>query len=60
YLEKQQVVEAWQKTAWAKKLEARKRRANMTDFDRFKLMRLRKQQRSVVDRQVALLKKERA
>ncbi|KAJ1828694.1 hypothetical protein IWW55_006316, partial [Coemansia sp. RSA 2706] len=60
FLEKEQVVEAWQKTAWAQKLEARKRRAAMSDFDRFKLMRLRKQQRAVVDRQVALLKKERA
>ncbi|KAI9506945.1 hypothetical protein GGI25_000028 [Coemansia spiralis] len=60
FLEKEQVVEAWQKTAWAKKLEARKRRAAMSDFDRFKLMRLKKQQRAIVDRQVALLKKERA
>ncbi|KAJ2799571.1 hypothetical protein H4R20_004387, partial [Coemansia guatemalensis] len=60
FLEKEQVVEAWQKTAWAKKLEARKRRSNLSDFDRFKLMRLKKQQRNVVDRQVALLRKERA
>ncbi|KAJ2617015.1 hypothetical protein H4S08_000499, partial [Coemansia sp. RSA 1365] len=60
FLEKEQVVEAWQKTAWAKKLDARKRRSNLSDFDRFKLMRLKKQQRNVVDRQVALLRKERA
>ncbi|KAJ2665517.1 hypothetical protein IW148_001638 [Coemansia sp. RSA 1199] len=60
FLEKEQVVEAWQKTAWAKKLEARSRRAAMSDFERFKVMRLRKQQRSIVERQVALLKKERA
>ncbi|KAJ2547370.1 hypothetical protein EV175_005247 [Coemansia sp. RSA 1933] len=60
FLEKNQVVEAWQKTGWAQKLEARKRRSNMSDFDRFKVMRLKKQQRAVVDRQVALLNKERA
>ncbi|KAJ2083034.1 hypothetical protein H4R24_001150 [Coemansia sp. RSA 988] len=60
FLEKEQVVEAWQKTAWAKKLDARKRRSNLSDFDRFKLMRLKKQQRNVVDRQIALLRKERA
>ncbi|KAJ2695142.1 hypothetical protein H4R19_005860, partial [Coemansia spiralis] len=60
FLEKEQVVEAWQKTAWAKKLEARKRRVAMSDFDRFKLMRLKKQQRYIVDRQIAVLKKETA
>ncbi|KAJ1645165.1 hypothetical protein LPJ64_003233 [Coemansia asiatica] len=60
FLEKQQVVEAWQKTAWAQKLVTRERRAAMTDFDRFKVMRLKKQQRYIVDRQAALLKKERA
>ncbi|KAJ2744070.1 hypothetical protein GGI20_003265 [Coemansia sp. BCRC 34301] len=60
FLEKEQVVEAWQKTAWAQKLEARKRRANMSDFDRFKLMRLKKQQRDIVNRQSAVLRKERA
>ncbi|KAJ1816256.1 hypothetical protein LPJ56_002401, partial [Coemansia sp. RSA 2599] len=59
-LEKQQIVEAWQKTAWAQKLVTRERRAAMSDFDRFKLMRLKKQQRFIVDRQAALLKKERA
>ncbi|KAJ2584618.1 hypothetical protein GGH95_000264, partial [Coemansia sp. RSA 1836] len=60
FLEKEQVVETWQKTAWAQKLEARKRRANMSDFDRFKLMRLKKQQRDIVNRQSAVLRKERA
>ncbi|KAJ1667398.1 hypothetical protein IW140_000889 [Coemansia sp. RSA 1813] len=60
FLEKNQVVEAWQKSGWAQKLATRQRRANMSDFDRFKLMRLKKQQRDIVDRQVALLNKERA
>ncbi|KAJ2634307.1 hypothetical protein GGF40_004289 [Coemansia sp. RSA 1286] len=60
FLEKQQVVETWQKTAWAQKIVARERRAALSDFDRFKLMRLKKQQRFIVDHQTALLKKERA
>ena len=32
-----EVIEKWEKTSWAKKLAARKKRATMTDFDRFKL-----------------------
>lgn len=32
-----EVSEKWEKTAWAKKLTARKKRARLTDFDRFKL-----------------------
>ena len=32
-----EVSEKWEKTAWAKKLAARKKKASMTDFDRFKL-----------------------
>mmetsp|Transcript_3525 Transcript_3525/g.9560 ORF Transcript_3525/g.9560 Transcript_3525/m.9560 type:complete len:138 (-) Transcript_3525:33-446(-) len=41
----------WQKTSWAKKRAAKARRANLTDFDRFKLYKAR-QTRS------ALLKEE--
>lgn len=32
-----EVLEKWEKTAWAKKLATRKKKASMTDFDRFKL-----------------------
>ena len=32
-----EVLEKWEKTSWAKKLTARKKKASMTDFDRFKL-----------------------
>ena len=32
------VMGKWEATSWAKKLAAKKKRANMGDFDRFKLM----------------------
>ena len=37
YFEKDDVNGQWQKTATAKKLNQRKVRANLTDFDRFKI-----------------------
>ncbi|KAJ3340210.1 Glutathione S-transferase 5 [Gonapodya sp. JEL0774] len=41
--EKEGVSEKWEKTSWAKKLERRKRRAALSDFDRFKVMLARKE-----------------
>lgn len=41
-----EISEKWEQTAWAKKLAARKKKASMTDFDRFKL-KLAKQRVSV-------------
>mmetsp|Transcript_80351 Transcript_80351/g.157650 ORF Transcript_80351/g.157650 Transcript_80351/m.157650 type:complete len:132 (+) Transcript_80351:103-498(+) len=41
-LEKDEILKKWSETAWAKKLAAKKTRANMTDFERFKLMVARK------------------
>lgn len=32
-----EILEKWEKTAWAKKLATRKKRTTLTDFDRFKL-----------------------
>ena len=43
----EQVSEKWEKTAWAKKLAAKKKRATLTDFDRFKL-KLAKQRVCVI------------
>jgi large subunit ribosomal protein L14e len=48
-LEKNETVAAWNKSAWAKKLEQRKVRANLSDFDRFKLIKF-KNQVSIRDR----------
>jgi large subunit ribosomal protein L14e len=42
-LEKNETVAAWNKSSWAKKLEQRKVRAGLSDFDRFKLLKLKSQ-----------------
>merc|ERR1712203_918630 len=41
-LEKEDTLKKWSATSWAKKLAAKEVRANMTDFERFKLMVARK------------------
>ena len=38
----------WEKSSWAKKLAARKKRANLNDFDRFKVMVARKQKAQII------------
>jgi len=38
-----QISEKWAKSAWAKSIETRNKRANLTDFDRFKIMLAKKQ-----------------
>ena len=35
--ENAEILEKWEKTNWAKKLTMRKKRATLTDFERFKL-----------------------
>merc|ERR1719159_2171162 len=47
-LEKDAVMAKWAETAWAKKLKAKETRANMTDFERFKLMVAKKKRSAVV------------
>ena len=41
--ERAQVEKKWSESAWAKKREQRDRRRALSDFDRFKVMRLKKQ-----------------
>ncbi|BFZ57398.1 hypothetical protein PYCC9005_004450 [Savitreella phatthalungensis] len=43
--EKVGVQAKWEASSWAKKLAARKRRAELTDFERFQVMKLKKQRR---------------
>ncbi|KAI8639314.1 60S ribosomal protein L14e [Parasitella parasitica] len=57
-LEKDETVAKWAKTVWAKKLEQRKVRANLTDFDRFKLNKLKNQRRFAVAAAVKAAKKQ--
>ncbi|KAI8371187.1 ribosomal protein L14-domain-containing protein [Choanephora cucurbitarum] len=57
-LEKNETIAAWNKTAWAKKIEQRKVRANLNDFDRFKLAKLKNQRRFAVGSAVKAAKKQ--
>ena len=40
--------EKWDNSSWAKKLVARKKRVNLSDFDRFKVMVARKQKAKII------------
>ncbi len=46
----------WQESAWAKKRIQKERRRALTDFERFKVMRLRKQARFEVRKSLAKVK----
>lgn len=41
-------MEQWTKCAWAKKLDSKVKRANLNDFDRFKVMIAKKQKSKIV------------
>jgi large subunit ribosomal protein L14e len=41
--EKHEIDQKWAESSWAKKREQQDRRKNLTDFERFKVMRLKKQ-----------------
>ncbi|KAJ9608270.1 hypothetical protein H2200_007258 [Cladophialophora chaetospira] len=43
--EKNEIDKKWLESSWAKKREQQDRRRNLTDFERFKVMRLKKQAR---------------
>ncbi|KAI4124411.1 MAG: hypothetical protein LQ347_005749 [Umbilicaria vellea] len=43
--EKEGIEQKWDESAWAKKREQREKRRTLSDFERFKVMRLRKQAR---------------
>merc|ERR1712166_511064 len=42
-VEKNDVAGKWEATSWAKKRAAKKKRANLSDFERFKVMVARKE-----------------
>lgn len=48
--EKSEIDAKWAESSWAKKREIRDRRSNLTDFERFKVMRLKKQMRFEVQK----------
>ncbi|WBW70693.1 60S ribosomal protein L14 [Schizosaccharomyces osmophilus] len=49
----QEICNKWNSTAWAKSLHAKKVRSQLNDFDRFAVMRLKKQRRDQVNVAVA-------
>merc|ERR1711887_189149 len=55
--EKAQVNEKWEQSSWAKKIEARQKRAKMSDFDRFKVMKAKKMRNRIIKAEVKKLQK---
>ncbi|XP_038067325.1 60S ribosomal protein L14-like isoform X2 [Patiria miniata] len=55
--EKAEIDKKWRATTWARKLDAKKRKANMTDFDRYKLMIAKKKRTRIINGEVNKLKK---
>ena len=43
----------WEASSWAKKLASRKKRANLSDFDRFKVMVAKKQKAEIIAKKLA-------
>ncbi|XP_011660736.1 60S ribosomal protein L14-like isoform X2 [Strongylocentrotus purpuratus] len=55
--EKDEITSKWDATIWAKKLAAKQKRKQMTDFDRYKLMRAKQKRNVILTREMAKLKK---
>eukprot|EP00842_Homolaphlyctis_polyrhiza_P006202 jgi/Hompol1/6583/HPOL_000449-RA len=56
-VEAQDIQGLWNQTSWAKKIAKRTVRANLTDFDRFKIRVAKKQRAIIVGKNLAKLKK---
>uniref|UniRef100_A0A8C1GEM2 Large ribosomal subunit protein eL14 n=1 Tax=Cyprinus carpio TaxID=7962 RepID=A0A8C1GEM2_CYPCA len=46
--EKAEINKKWEESSWAKKIEARKKRATMSDFDRYKVMTAKKMRNKII------------
>ena len=53
--DEENVEETWAASSWAKKLATKKRRASLSDFDRFKVMIAKKQKAKLVSEKLATL-----
>nr|XP_057903080.1 60S ribosomal protein L14 [Doryrhamphus excisus] len=58
--EKAQVNEKWEQSSWAKKIEARQKRAKMSDFDRYKVMKAKRMRNRIIKQEVKKLQKAEA
>lgn len=58
HMKKAGTIEAWNQTSWARKLARHTRRSELSDFERFQQMVLRKQRAQIVNKEFNKLKKE--
>lgn len=56
FFDKENMAKQWAESTWAKKQAARKHKGQMTDFDRFNVMLLKKQRRRIINGQVKKVK----
>jgi len=56
--EKSNVNESWSETLWAKKIASKARKATLTDFDRFRLMKLKQKRSRIIAAELSKLKKQ--
>lgn len=59
-IESAEVHIKWENSSWGRKLIVQKKRASLNDFDRFKVMVARIKRSSIVKRELAKLRKEKA
>ncbi|XP_009469917.1 PREDICTED: 60S ribosomal protein L14 [Nipponia nippon] len=55
--EKENINEKWAATRWAKKIEAREKKAKMTDFDRYKVMKAKKMRNRIIKHEMKKLQR---
>uniref|UniRef100_A0A8C4TCZ1 Large ribosomal subunit protein eL14 n=2 Tax=Erpetoichthys calabaricus TaxID=27687 RepID=A0A8C4TCZ1_ERPCA len=55
--EKADVNKKWTESSWAKKIEAREKRAKMSDFDRYKVMKAKRMRNKIIKHEVTKLVK---
>jgi len=46
--EKEEILSKWEASSWAKKIANKRKRASLSDFDRFKVMVAKKQKSSII------------
>ena len=56
YFDQSGVTEKWAESAWAKKRQTAKLRSEMTDFDRFNVMLLKKQRARIINSHIKKVK----
>lgn len=54
----QKIGEKWEKLPWAKKLKRKEIRDNLSDFDRFKVMLLKKRKARILKKEFTLLRRQ--